>query len=127
MDDEGTAEAAGAAGEDRRRARRKVSDGIREGLGVLSAFKDALEETIVEARQRGDLSPERAKRALRSAMSRAQEVAGEARERLDGVSQKEFDLLKERVGELEARLKNLERRVGKDPGAGPAHSDTQGS
>ena len=76
MDDQGTAEAAGAAGEDQRGARKKVSDGIREGLGVLSAFKDALEETIVEARQRGDLSPERAKRALRAAMSRAQEVAG---------------------------------------------------
>jgi len=127
MDDKGTAGATGAAGEDPRGAHRKVSDGIREGLGVLSAFKDALEETIVDARRRGDLSPERAKRALRSAMSRAQEVAGEARERLDGVSQKEFDLLKEQVGQLEARLKNLERRSGGDPGTGPPRSDTQGS
>ena len=124
MDDQETAEGVGATGEDRRGARRKVSDGIREGLGVLSAFKDALEETIVEARQRGDLSPERAKRVLSSAMSRAQEVVGEARERLDGVSQREFDLLKERVDELEARLKSLERRAGEDPGAGPAHSGT---
>ena len=127
MDDKGTAGATGAAGEDPRGARRKVSDGIREGLGVLSAFKDALEETIVDARRRGDLSPERAKRALRAAMSRAQEVAGEARERLEGVSQKEFDQLNEEVAELEARLKNLERRVGGDPGTGPSHSDTQGS
>ena len=127
MDDKGTAGATGASGEDPRGARRKVSDGIREGLGVLSAFKDALEETIVDARRRGDLSPERAKRVLRSAMSRAQEVAGEARERLDGVSQKEFDLLKEQVGQLEARLKNLERRGGGDPGTGPPRSDTQGS
>ena len=127
MNDQDTAGAAGAAGEDQRGARKKVSDGIREGLGVLSAFKDALEETIVEARQRGDLSPERAKRALRSAMSRAQEVAGEARERLDGVSQKEFDLLKVQVGEFEARLNNQERRVGRDPGDGPTHSDTPGN
>jgi hypothetical protein len=52
-------------------------------------------------------------------MSRAQEVVGEARERLDGVSQREFDLLKERVDEFEARLKS---RVGEGPGAGPAHS-----
>jgi hypothetical protein len=85
MDDQETAEEAGATGEDRRGARRKVSDGIREGIGVLSAFKDVLEETIVEARQRRDLSPEWVKWALHSAMSRAQEVAGEARERLDGV------------------------------------------
>ena len=127
MDDQGTAEDAGAAGEGRRGTRKKVSDGIREGLGVLSAFKDALEETIVEARQRGDLSPERAKSALRSAMSRAQEVAGEARERLDGVTQKEFDLLKERVGELEARLNNLEGQDARDRGNGPAQADTRGS
>ena len=114
MDDQGTAEEAGAGGEGRRGPRKKVSDGIRDGLGVLSAFKDALEETIQEARQRGDLSPERAKSALRSAMSRAQEVAGEARERLEGVSQKEFDLLKERVDDLDSRLKNLERQDGRD-------------
>ena len=55
-------------------------------------------------------------------MSRAQEVVDEARERLEGVSQREFDLLKERVDELEAHLKSLERRTGEDPGAGSARS-----
>ena len=41
--------------------RKSMGDGIKEGLGVLSAFKDALEETIQEARERGDLSTDRAK------------------------------------------------------------------
>ena len=121
MEDQETAEGAGATGEGSPGDRRKVSDGIREGLGVLSALKDAFEETIVEAR-RGDLSPERGKQALSLAMSRAQEVVDEARERLDGVPQREFDLLKERVDGLEVRLKNLEHRAGEDPGAEPAHS-----
>jgi hypothetical protein len=50
MDDQETAEGAGATGEDRRGARSKVSDVVREGLGVLSAFKDVLEETIRQRR-----------------------------------------------------------------------------
>ena len=123
MSDEGSAGAPGGSGEGRKGAGRKVSDGIRQGLGVLSAFKDAIEETIVEARERGDLAPERAKEALRSALSRAQEAAGEARERLEWVSLKEFDLLKERVDELRVRLENLERRAAQAPGAGPARPD----
>ena len=52
MDDQETAEGAGAMGKYRRGSHRKVSDGIREDLGVLSAFKDTLEETTAEARQR---------------------------------------------------------------------------
>jgi len=42
MDDQETAEGAGATGKYRRGSHRKASDGTREGLGVLSAFKDAL-------------------------------------------------------------------------------------
>ena len=86
----------------------KVSDGIKQGIGVLSAFKDALEETITEARERGDLSPERAKEVMRSALHKAQEAAGEARERLDFVSQKEFDALAQRVAALEEKLGGAE-------------------
>ncbi len=90
--------------DDRKSTKDKVSDGIKQGIGVLSAFKDALEETITEARERGDLSPERAKEVMRSALHKAQEAAGEARERLDFVTQKEFDALAARVAALEARL-----------------------
>ena len=100
-------------------ARGKVSEGIRQGLGVLSALKDALEETIQDARARGDLSPERAREAVRAAMARAQEVAGEARERLDFVPRAEYDRLRSQLEEMRVRLENLERRAAQGPGAGP--------
>ena len=114
----------GAAGASEResgaRARRGVSDGIRQGLGVLSALKDALEEAMTDARERGDLSPDRAREAVRSALHRVQEAAGEAKERLDLVSRKDLDHLREQVDELKVRLENLERRAAQGPGAGPA-------
>lgn len=94
--------------DDKKSTKDKVSDGIKQGIGVLSAFKDALEETISEARERGDLSPERAKEVMRSALTKAQEAAGEARERLDFVSQKEFDALALRVAALEEKLRGAE-------------------
>jgi len=108
--------------DDRKSTRDKVSDGIKQGIGVLSAFKDALEETITEARERGDLSPERAKEVMRSALHKAQEAAGEARERLDFVSQKEFDALAARVAALEARLGAAGGGTaeGSEAGTGPA-------
>ncbi len=89
--------------------RDKVSDGIRQGLGVLAALKDAIEETIIEARDRRDLTPERAREAVRSAMTRAQAAAGEARDRLDLVSRKEFEALRAHVDELRERLDRLDR------------------
>jgi len=101
--------------DDKKSARDKVSDGIKQGIGVLTAFKDALEETINEARERGDLSSERAKEVMKDALHKAHEAAEGARDRLDFVSQKEFDGLaagveriKERLGALEARMKGAE-------------------
>lgn len=97
--------------EEKKGAKEKVSDGIKQGIGVLSAFKDALEETIQEAKERGDLSTERAREVMKSALEKAQSAAEEARERLDFVTQKEFDslrgavdVIKERVGSLEGHL-----------------------
>jgi polyhydroxyalkanoate synthesis regulator phasin len=94
------------------------ADGIRQGLGVLSAFKEALEETIKEARERGDLSPERARTVVQDAVSRARDAAGEARERFDFAPQQEVDDLAARVEELERRVRVLERgsRAGADGG-----------
>jgi polyhydroxyalkanoate synthesis regulator phasin len=96
--------------EEKKSARAKVSDGIRQGIGVLSAFKDALEETINEARERGDISTDRAKEVMKSALHRAQEAAEDARERLDFVNQKEFDGLRAVVDEVKGRVAALEER-----------------
>lgn len=88
--------------------REKVSDGIRQGIGVLSAFKEALEETIQEARDRGDLSTDRAKEVMRDALDRAQTAAGDARERFDFVHQSELDELRSELAVLRARVEALE-------------------
>ncbi len=102
--------------EDRdRTARERMSDGFNRGLGVLSAFKEALEQTISEARERGDLSVDRARDAMKTAMDKAKEATSDARERFDFVSAAEFD-------ELAARVKALEERLGQDrsgEGQGP--------
>ncbi|HUF76917.1 MAG TPA: hypothetical protein VMM35_11600, partial [Longimicrobiales bacterium] len=78
---------------------------------VLSAFKDALEETINEARERGDISTERAKEVLKGALDRAQAAAADARERLDFATQAEHDALRESVEELRRRVAALEAKA----------------
>lgn len=93
-----------------RTARERVSEGFSRGLGVLSAFKDALEETISEARERGDLSVDRAREAMKSAMDRARDATSDARDRFDFVTQAELDALVRRVRELEERMDAWEAR-----------------
>jgi polyhydroxyalkanoate synthesis regulator phasin len=100
-----------AESEKKKSARARVSGGIRQGIGVLSAVKDALEETINEARERGDLSSDRAKEVMKSALHKAHEAAEGARERLDFVHQKEFDGLREVVDDIKARVSDLEARL----------------
>lgn len=100
------------------------SDGVRQGLGVLSAFKEAIEETLSEARERGDLNPDRARSAMKSALHRAQEVAGDARERLDFVSRREFESLRDRVEELWRKVEGREPPAG---GTGSAPDAPGGS
>lgn len=112
--------------EDKKSARAKVSDGIKQGIGVLSAFKDALEETINEAKERGDLSAERAKEIMKDALHRAQEAAEGAKDRLDFVTQKELDALGEVVDGIRARVSALEERLGGSAGDTPAATEEQG-
>ncbi len=106
--------------EDRRSTRDTISDGIRQGIGVLSALKDAIEETINEARERGDLSQDRVKEAMKRGLEKAQEKAEVARERLDFVNQKDFDSLVKAVEELEVRVSRLE---GGNASSGPDSAD----
>ncbi|MGH7482873.1 MAG: hypothetical protein ACRELV_12015 [Longimicrobiales bacterium] len=83
-------------------------DRAREGMsawaGVLDAFREAIEETVEELRQRSDISPERAKDAMRTGMRRAETAFSEARERLDFVPRKEFEALRSEVEALRRRL-----------------------
>jgi len=116
---------------ERRSARRRMSDGIKEGIGVLSAFKDAIEETINEARERGDLSKDGAKRVMKDALGKAQSAASSARDRLDFVTQGEVEALEETVTALRARVAALEERVfgasgGPAQGSRPPRSDPGG-
>jgi polyhydroxyalkanoate synthesis regulator phasin len=107
---------------ERRGARRRMSDGIKEGIGVLSAFKEAIEETIQEARKRGDLSPDGAKRVMKDALGKAQSAASGARERLDFAHQRELDALADSVSALRTRVAALEERV-----FGPSGGASEGS
>jgi polyhydroxyalkanoate synthesis regulator phasin len=97
--------------EDEKGHRQRMSDGIRSGIGVLAAFKDALEETIQEARDRGDLSSDRAKEVVKEALNRAQAAASGARERLDLVNHSELEALEGAVEALRERVSTLERSV----------------
>ena len=93
---------------DRTGRSQRFGDGIKQGIGVLSAFKDALEETIQEARDRGDLSSDRAKEVMKEALDRAQTAADGARERLDFANQTELEMLRKAVDDLSARVAALE-------------------
>ena len=89
-----------------------IRGGIRQGMNLLGAMRDAIEETVHEARERGDLSPERAKDVIRSTLERAQTKADEAREAFDFVKQKEFDGLEAAVDGLRERIRSIERSLG---------------
>jgi polyhydroxyalkanoate synthesis regulator phasin len=89
-----------------------IGDGLRTGIGILNAFKEAIEETLQEAVERGDLSPDRAKRAMRDAAQRVQEVFDETRDRVDFVPRAELDSLRAEIAALRERVARLEERGG---------------
>lgn len=114
---EGGTGAAGEGGREQRRSQGakgrggRMGEGIRQGIGVLSAFKDALEETIQEARDRGDLSTDRAREVMKEALGRAQAAAEGARERLDFAHADDVEALQATVESMRVRLSALEEQV----------------
>ena len=96
-------------------------EGIDKGLGVLSAFKEAIDESINEARERGDLSQDRAKEIMREALDRAQEAADGARDRFDFATRKHMDSVRGEMEALGARVRRIEAHLGLDVllGSGP--------
>jgi hypothetical protein len=86
-----------AGGRDERSPRERLTE-------ALHAFRDSFEETISEARERGDVSTGKAREMLRTAAGRARSATADAREKFDFVTQGEFDDLMARVARLEARL-----------------------
>jgi len=85
--------------------RGSLGEGVRTGIGILTAFKEALEETLKEASERGDFSADRAKHVMNDAVQRVQDSLEEARERMDFVPRKEFDALRREVAELKEMVR----------------------
>ena len=77
--------------------RKRAEDGIRQGVGALLAFKEAVQEFF----ESEDLQVDRAKQVMNDAIESAQAVASNARKGLESVNRAEFDALKERVVVLE--------------------------
>jgi polyhydroxyalkanoate synthesis regulator phasin len=85
-----------------------LGEGVRTGIGILTAFKEAVEETLQEAIERGDLSQDRAKATMKDAVQRLQGSLEDARVRFDVVSRREFEELRSEVVELRARLDRIQ-------------------
>lgn len=88
------------ADQKRRDAGDDLRDGVRTIVGVAGALKDAIEGTFQELLDRGELSPERAREAARSTVKKAQETVEQMRDRVDVVSRREFDALRDEVTTL---------------------------
>lgn len=83
-----------------------IREGVRAVTGVLGALRDAVEQTFDDLREKGDLSPERAREAARDTMRRAQEAVEDVRERLEFVPRREFEALREEVAALRSELES---------------------
>ena len=100
-------------------AKEGIKEGVRAVTGFLAALKDAIDETLRDVRDTGDLDPQRAKDAMRSTMKRAQDAMDDVKDRLDFVPRKDYDALSAEVEALRARVTELEGKVGGGPGSIP--------
>lgn len=81
-----------------------IGGGIRTTFGILSALKEAVEETFQEAVERGDIGSDRAKRVMQDAAQRVQATFEDTRERFEFVPRAEFEALRAEVAELRRRV-----------------------
>jgi polyhydroxyalkanoate synthesis regulator phasin len=99
---------------DEQRRPNDLGDNLREGVrtvaGILGALKDAVEDSFDELRERGDLSPEKAREAARSTMRRAQEEMEQMRESFFFANRRDIDDLRAEIDALRARVAILEER-----------------
>jgi polyhydroxyalkanoate synthesis regulator phasin len=94
--------------ESRTGGRGGIGEGLRTGVGVLNAFREAIEETVSEAMEAGgDVTPDRAKALMREAAQRVQSSFEETRERLDFVSRREFEELRREIADVRAQIAGL--------------------
>ena len=112
-----TGKAEGAAGWGAT-ARERVERGLDRGKEAFTAFKDALEETFTEAREKGDLPSDRARDLWGKAVDRARDATSDARDRFDFATRAEIEALERRVAALEVLL-------GVTPEEAPSDSSTE--
>jgi polyhydroxyalkanoate synthesis regulator phasin len=79
-------------------------DAVRSISGVLGALKESLEATFDDLRETGEFTPEKAREAASATFRKAQEAVDEMRGRVDFVTRREFEDLREEVEALRARL-----------------------
>jgi polyhydroxyalkanoate synthesis regulator phasin len=96
-------------------ARDGIKEGVRAITGFLAALKDAIDETIRDVRDSGDLDPDRAKQAMKSTMKRAADAVDNVTDRIDFVPRKDHDQLRQELEALRTRVTDLETRIGGGP------------
>jgi len=79
-------------------------DAVRSISGVLGALKESLEATFDDLRETGEFTPEKAREAASATFRKAQEAVDEMRGRVDFVTRREFEDLRDEVDVLRARL-----------------------
>ena len=104
-----------------------IREGVRALTGVLGAFKDAIEQTFDDLSKRGDLTPERARESASDAMKRVQDAFDEMRGRVDFVTRREFDALKQEISELRAYIERHTSQRTHQPDAVPPGDAPRGS
>ncbi|HSJ09150.1 MAG TPA: hypothetical protein VK928_04530 [Longimicrobiales bacterium] len=101
-------------------------DSIRAVTGVMGAFKDAIEQTLNELSEKGDISPDRAKSAAQDAMKRAQDAMEDVRGRLEFVPRREFETLRDEVAALKIQVERHMAQGGHHHHAPPAGGAAEG-